>query len=446
MTNFSKKLFRSLDHSLDKADRLKNDLHFVIREGIDFSRKAKKLSFKDTILLILSMAAKPIREELLDYFDYSTFTPSASAFVQARSKISPDAFRFLFDELNNLFPATDTYKGFRLIAVDGSELQIPVDFNDVDTLHSCCSKDKFLSSYHVNACYDLLNNRYVDMILQGSHSKNEVLAMWTMAERFHDDKAIFIADRNYPTWNNMAHIISSAHFFLIRSKDILSSSSILRKFNLPDDEFDIDLSITLTTKQTNDVKEHPEKYRFLSTSSTFDFFEKDHPFYTIHFRVVRFKLEDSHTYESIVTNLDREEFSIEEIKELYHMRWGLEVSFRHLKYSSDLCALHARKRQSIQQEIWARMILCNMSFILMHHMIKEKVDKVEKQRKYIYSFNKKRVIHLCRNYFHQRKRKGGDPPDLEAHILNEVLPIRPNRKYARNLRAQRVVCFNYRFS
>ncbi len=284
------------------------------------------------------------------------------------------------------------------------------------------------------------------MILQGSHSKNEVLAMWTMAERFHEDKAIFIADRNYPTWNNMAHIMSSSHYFLIRAKDILSPSSILRKCNLPNEEFDIDLCITLTTKQTNDIKDNPEKYRFLSTTSTFDFLEDDNPFYTIHFRAVRFKLDGSHTYESIVTNLSRNEFSLDEIKELYHMRWGLEVSFRHLKYSVDLSALHARKRQSIQQEIWARLILYNMSFILIQHIVKEKADKAGKQKKHTYSFNKTRVIHLCRDYFRLRKRKGGDPPDLEAHILNEVLPIRPDRKNERNLRAQRVVCFNYRFS
>ncbi len=109
MTSFSQKLFHSFDQSLDKTDRLKNDLHFVIRKGSDFSRKPRKLSFKDTIMLILSMAAKPIREELLDYFDFSFHSPTASAFVQARSKISPDAFRFLFIELNRHFPTTKAY-------------------------------------------------------------------------------------------------------------------------------------------------------------------------------------------------------------------------------------------------------------------------------------------------------------------------------------------------
>ena len=40
-------------------------------------------------MIILSMAGFPIREELLDYFDYDINTATASAFVQARAKVLP---------------------------------------------------------------------------------------------------------------------------------------------------------------------------------------------------------------------------------------------------------------------------------------------------------------------------------------------------------------------
>lgn len=79
MTSIHKTLFNSLDKILNKADRLKYDQHFVTHEGSDFTRKSRKLSFKDTISFILSMAGKPIREELLDFFHYSNNTPTASA-------------------------------------------------------------------------------------------------------------------------------------------------------------------------------------------------------------------------------------------------------------------------------------------------------------------------------------------------------------------------------
>ena len=75
MISIHKTLFNSLDKILNKADRLKYDQHFVTHESSDFTRKSRKLSFKDTISFILSMAGKPIREELLDFFHYSNNTP-----------------------------------------------------------------------------------------------------------------------------------------------------------------------------------------------------------------------------------------------------------------------------------------------------------------------------------------------------------------------------------
>ena len=446
MTSIHTLLFNSLDKILNKADCLKYDEHFVMHEGSDFTRKSRKLSFIDTILFILSMAGKPIREELLDFFHYSNHTPTASALVQARSKISSRVFHFILNELNKVFPPTILYKGFRLIVFDGSEMQIPLDLNDPDTLHKCSSKEKLLSAYHLNACYDILNNRYIDMIVQGIHSKNEVEAMWKMVERFHDDNAIFIADRNYATWNNMAHIINSGKFFLIRVKDINSMSSLLRKFNLPNEEFDMDLNIILTKKQTKDIKSQPDKYRFLSTTSTFNFIDENNPEYELHFRVVRFKLDGSEEYESIVTNLSRDEFDKDEIKEIYHTRWGIELSFRDLKYSADLCAVHAKKRESIKQEIWARMILYNISLIMVHHVIDNKSEDKDKKKKYSYAINKKMALHHCRYYIQHRKRKDGHPPDLETLISQDLLPIRPNRKSKRHVKQQSLVCFNYRFS
>lgn len=180
MTSFSKNLFHKFGQILNNADRLKNQMHFLVYENFDFSRKSRKL---------------PIREELLDYFDYSNAPP---LLLLLCSKINPGAFRFLFVQLNIAYPTTSTYIDYKLIAIVGSELQIPVALNDVDTLHACGSKDKYISCYHINASHDILNNRFKDMIFQGCPSKHEVEAMWTMVESFHDCKAIFMADRNYP--------------------------------------------------------------------------------------------------------------------------------------------------------------------------------------------------------------------------------------------------------
>lgn len=435
-SSVSKKVFHSFSHCISKLDRLKYLEDLVHDSNKDFSRN-RKLSFPSLIQMIISMSGNPIREELLEYFNYDSNTATASAFIQARDKIKPKAFELLMNYLNEKYPCNKTYKGYRLLAVDGSDLSIPYDSDDIDTFVQQGDK-KGYNLYHINAEYDILNYRYLDMILQGKASCYEQMALWTMADRFPEKKSIFIADRAYPCWNTMEHIKRAGKYFLFRCKDI-QSNGLLKGFHFPDTEFDEDIDAVLTTRQTNEVKRNP-KYRFLSSSSVFDFFNEDNPYYEVHYRVVRFQL-DNGNYVSIITNLPRDEFSVEEIKELYHLRWGIEISFRHLKYSADLSAVHAKKRNSIQQEIWARMILYNLSCIIINHIASH---KKKKRTKHEYVINKTRAIHLIRDIL--LKRKGGRPPNLEDLILQELLPLRPGRADPRNIKPHSVVSFNYRFS
>lgn len=55
-----------------------------------------------------------------------------------------------------------------------------------------------------------------------------------------------------------------------------------------------------------------------------------------------------------MTNLDSGEFPPEESKKLYGMRWGIETSFRDLKYTVGLLHFHSKKVEYILQEIFGR--------------------------------------------------------------------------------------------
>lgn len=161
--SFSDKVFVSLKNKIARLDQLKVVNHLVNDTECDFTRN-RKLTFPDVVMLVLSMAGCPLREELLDYFDYDINTATASAFVQARAKVLPEAFEQLLHLFNKAYPCTETYKGYRLIAVDGSDLNIPYDPQDLTTFHR--NQNNACSLYHINAAYDILNNRYVDMVIQ----------------------------------------------------------------------------------------------------------------------------------------------------------------------------------------------------------------------------------------------------------------------------------------
>lgn len=80
-------------------------------------------------------------------------------------------------------------------------------------------------------------------------------------------------------------------------------------------------------------------------------------------KVVLFAISQD-SYECIITNLPQEKFSSDEIKQLYAKRWGIETSFRELKYALGLTRFHAKKPEYIMQEIRARMTLYNFCEII----------------------------------------------------------------------------------
>lgn len=418
---------------------------YIVDENSNHFSRTRKLPLKTLVESILFMGSNAIKDELYDFFDF-TDTPTTSAFVQQRQKLKSSAFRFLFDLFNEKTYSSNNrlFKGYRLLAVDGSSVPISHDPNDKDTYIKRISKNhtpgKGYNAFHMTGLYDLMDHTYVNVVIQGEARMNENDAFNEMITTYNSSRAIFIADRGFESLNSFVYAMKNNQKYLIRVKDITSNGLLSSLPKQETEEFDIYHQFIATTKQTNEVKQHKEKYKLLSTSSRFDHFDEDNPYYPIDMRIVRIKIGED-KYESIITNLDKSEFSTFEIKQLYGMRWGIETSFRELKYSVGLNAFHAKNRESIKQEIYARLLFYNFSERIIRK-VKPKVPK--KSRKYLYAINSTRAFHNIR-IFLKRKRGGQRPPDIESIIANEIEPVRPGRSDPRKVRQQSPVCFFYRF-
>lgn len=408
---------------------------FSQNPSTDFSR-TRKLDFASTIQLILSMESGSIKKELLDFFKFSSDTPTASAFAQQRSKLLLETWAFLFHEFNAGFPLKKKYNGYQLLACDGSDLNIAHNPQDEDTYFQSSPTDRGFNQLHLNVLFDLCNKRYVDAAIQPSRKENESLAMVQMIDRYNGGKkTIFIADRGYETYNIFAHVQEKGMYYLIRVKDG-GGGSMTGSFSLPEkEEFDHTMHLLLTRKQTNEVKSHPELYKKLDKKSPFDYVDlHKRPFYPLDFRVIRFAITES-SYECIITNLPQEEFTMEEIKKLYAMRWGIETSFRELKYAIGLACFHSKKVEYIMQEIYARLILYNYCEIITMNVVIH-----QKDTKHVYQMNYTMAIHICRYFL----RNDISPPDVEKLIQKNLLPVRPGRSDPRKVRPKSVVSFLYR--
>lgn len=423
-----------------------NKESFVKNPGKDFVRN-RKITFQDTIKLILAMRGNTLNKELYDYFGKDPEAiATSSAFIQQRDKLEEGTFEYLFYTFNRSMTDFKTYKGYKLYAVDGSDVIVSLDKN-ADTYMAVGrtkkdgSDSKGINQVHLNAVYDLLNKVYVDATLQPRPSANERKAFIDMFEKQdYETKTLFMADRGYPSWNLFAHFKYKKNAdFLIRYPNGLSN---LTK-DLLMTQFDIDREITVTTntayQKTNGyvyihVKKNKMTNREYTGNTTFvdwdyGMFEK------LNLRIVRFELS-SGEYETIITSLPRDKFPLEEIKKLYGMRWGIETSFRELKYIIGLTNLHCKREDFVVQEIYARLTMYNFCERILQYTVIEQ----DENRKYQYQVNFTMAMQICMDFF---KSLVGEI-DFYDLVCKYIVPIRPGRADKRKMRAKTFVSFIYR--
>ena len=412
---------------------------YCVNPDRDFTR-TRKISLQKLISGIINMECKSLHNELIDMFKGTEDMPSVSAFVQQRDKLKPEAFEAVFNKFTAKFAFNSG--DMPVLAVDGSDVRLPTNPDDKLTYLPGSRTQAPYNSLHINALYDLNQHFYRAALIQNGAQRDECSALQQLVDRSDIPLALVIADRGYESYNNLAHIQEKGWFFLIRIKD--GNSGIKNGFNLPaEDCFDVSIGLNLTRKQTSEVKgllKDRNHYKYISRSSPFDYLpqysRKADPlvFYTLKFRIVRFKIS-SNTYETVITNLPGDKYPPEELKELYASRWGIETSFRDLKYTIGLLKYHSKKTACIRQEIFARLTLYNFVEVITSHVAISK-----KQRKYTYKCNFSVATHVCRLFL----RGQTSPPYVESAIAKCLIPIRPNRKRNRFVLGEVLQRFFYR--
>ena len=156
--------------------------------------------------------------------------------------------------------------------------------------------------------------------------------------------------------------------------------------------------------------------------------------YHLPFRIVRFLLP-SGDFETVVTNLPARDFPPDELKMLYAMRWGIETSFRELKYTVGLLHFHAKKAEYIYQEIFASLVMYNFT-----ELITSQVVTHSKSRKYAYMADFSVAVHACRQFLQGTV----SPPSVEAIISRNLSPVRPGRSSPRKTTQKNSFSFLYR--
>lgn len=189
----------------------------------------------------------------------------------------------------------------------------------------------------------------------------------------------------------------------------------------------IRILLRVTYLQTNETKDNELYTILVNESAPFDYLTADHDWYEMNVRVVRFKITED-TYECLLTNLTEDEMSFEEFKEIYHLRWGIETSFRDLKYTVGLLYFHSSDQKLIRQEIYASLTLFNFSRIIVNNI----PPSQKAEWKWHYKVNFKTAVTNIRLYLDGKINE----EEVAKRIKKFMTPIRPGRKYSRNVKPQ----------
>ncbi len=415
-----------------------NPEHYVLHPGKDFSRN-RKLGFQRLLLMLLTMEGDCIKEELYRYFGRSTDTPSKAAFYKQRKKVKEDAFRSLLVSFTQKCQKKLLKGKYSLVACDGSAADIFRNPDDSDTFFEPNGKStRGFNQIHINAFFSVLDKKFTDLLIQPARKRNEYSAFCQMVDRSESDTpVIYLCDRGYASYNAFAHVIENGQFFVMRCTD--DKTEKILGFPLDNiRQLDYHVERILSRSQSKKKRLHPEQeeqYRFVCKNVPMDYITQGHPEYRLSLRIIRIELSDS-CYENLITNLPELDFDFDDLKDLYHLRWDEETSFRDLKYPLCLKAFHSQKYEYIIQEVWARAILYNFC-----SEIAMAVEIPEKKRKYVYQVNYSEAIKICRDFL---RIHDGTTLDVEGLIAQNILPVRPGRTFPRQARFKLPISFCYR--
>lgn len=414
-----------------------------------FTRK-RKLTFFKVIIYFIFRYGKYSNQDLTHFFsaldDFSN-KPSKQALFSAMRKVDPDVFYHLIQNFAKLFYGSrlvKRYRGYLILAEDGSRLDAPLSDDAIDMFgfhtgqHVKCREDVKSVASRIGGLYDVTNGFFPSVTIKGCHDSELSLAhqnISKISELINGQPTIFLADRYYGGIELFQTLQMQGIYFCIRGKSRCYEEQI-RSI-----ETDGWIRLNITERWLHRLN-NAELCQCISDQEQ------------VTVRVIKHTLDhpnkDGETQHLYFTNLPDDEFSAQDIADLYKMRWDIETNFKYYKLDLETERFNTNDCQVYLCKVLAKVILLNfVGIIKAEANAKLRLKRTEKHTEgFKTKFNclLDSVLHSCllKALFEHNMR-------LSKMILKEILltafknavPIRNNRHYDRNRQVKRT---KYRFS
>ncbi len=368
------------------------------------------------------MLRKSLSLELENFLSFLKISPTQkftkSAFVQARKKISPIVFKHLSHTLIEEFYtdnecAIKTWKGFRLLAVDGSRVTLPL----TKELKSYFGETKNHTTTSIvqarcSVLYDLENNYVIDGELAPVSQGERAMALSHLTHCKQGDLILY--DRGYPSYDFIKYHITNNLDYVIRVQ--IGFSKLIINFEK-------------SKKKSQIVTISPGIYIKQSDKGL----DKSKP---IKVRLIRVELPKGQV-EILMTSLyDIKSYPNSIFKSLYYKRWNVETFYDELKNKLKVEHFSGYSKQSILQDFYAALFISNIQRLIVSELEDEIAEK-NKQRRLDYKINKNLSYGFLKNrvveLFFTESSIEEPLNELKQLFMENMVPIRPNRSFKRDL-------------
>lgn len=269
-------------------------------------------------------------------------TISKSAFTQSRQKLKPEAFielnrsQLLYFKENA--PHQKVWKQKRVVAIDGSLLNLPHVEEVKESFGSVRNQYDEIVSGRCSFAYDVCNELVLDAAIAPRRSCEKDLAVGHL-DHLNPNEDILIFDRGYPCQWLMGLLDKKGFKFCFRLSTAWKKAHELMKHS---NDLDWDL-IKGAEREWGKLKLYglTKELRGL--------------------RLVSIDLPSGEK-EVLVTNLtDRHSYSLDDLKSLYQLRWGVEESYKSFKKTLYIEHFTGKTPQAIKQDFHAKVFMLNMA-------------------------------------------------------------------------------------
>jgi len=416
MKKEAKRSLRLFDKTLNSKEFLENHKN----TENSFIRN-RKMPFPHLILFMLNLVKKSLQKELTEFF--SVFSNekniTKSAFCQSRMNLKHTAFIELNDLMIDDFYKNSEYKtwnGFRLLAIDGIKLQLPMSEEIVKAFgHAKNNHATITLMAQASCCFDVLNKKLLNSEIDHYETGEYNLALKHL-DKISLLKDLLIYDRGYSgIWFLFYNLLKQKDFVVRMQRNSIPE---IREFFTSDEKSKIIEIEKLSIKSEAQLKRLKIEFN---------------PF---KIRLVKVILDDGEVEVLATSLLDEKKYPSKIFKELYFLRWGIETEFDHLKNHLMIEDFTGLSSLSVLQDFYSSQLANNLQQLIIEEA-EEELQEEKKDAKYNYKVNrnlatgfmKDRLIDLIFTKGEKRREKKYDK--IKNLFKINPTPIRKGRNFPR---------------